>query len=80
MPPMETIIKARNKKALEKGEDLQGSNALPLRNGSAPLREEKREVYAHLHALIERSLKSFKQFASPFLNLFLPIHTPCHTL
>lgn len=63
---MRTSIEIRNKKALEKGEDLQGSNALPLKNGPAPLREEKREVYEHLHALIERPLKSFKQFAPPF--------------
>lgn len=64
MKAMKTI--ARNKKALEKGEDLQGSNALPLKNGMAPLREEKREVNEHLQALMGLLIKSFKQFALSF--------------
>jgi hypothetical protein len=38
-----TRITSKTKKTLEKGEDLQGSNALSL-NDTAPLREEKREV------------------------------------
>ena len=37
----------KTKKALEKGEYLQGSNA-DRQNGLAPLREEKREVTNHL--------------------------------
>jgi hypothetical protein len=36
------------KKALEKGEYLQGSNALSCLYDTAPLREEKREVMNHL--------------------------------
>jgi hypothetical protein len=43
-----TLAKCGQKKTLEKGEDLQGSNALSLMPRKAPLREEKREVTNHL--------------------------------
>jgi hypothetical protein len=51
-----------NKKTLEKGEYLQGSNAFSSRNDRAPLREEKREVSDHLQAQIDWNEKSFKHF------------------
>jgi hypothetical protein len=57
-------LRASKKKALEKGEYLQGSNASPI-DGGAPLREEKREVTNHLRGKTSHMCHKFK--SSEFL-------------